>query len=213
MSESIAVLNGILAVSRETAERMEAYVALIRKWQRAENLISPRTLPELWSRHIADCAQIVPLFPETRVWLDLGTGAGLPGIVVALLAPAGSHVHLIESNTRKCAFLRTVIRETGAPATVHEGRAEKVLAGWEAPVDRVIARALASLGQLFTLAAPLMTRGVRAGFHKGDDFRREVTEASQNWSFDLVEYPSRVAEGSVILDIGNLSRSLRPVSN
>lgn len=212
MIESIAALNGIIDVSRETGEKLESYVALIRKWQRAENLISPKTLPELWTRHIADCAQIVSLFPDTRVWLDMGTGAGLPGMVVALLAPEGSHVHLVESNTRKCAFLRTVIRETGAPATVHEGRAEKILSDWDIPVDRVIARALASLSELFRLAEPLMARGVRAGFHKGDDFRREVSEASQSWAFDLVECPSRVAEGSVILDIGNLSRVSRPVS-
>ena len=206
--DDISVLDGIVAVSRETAKRLEALVALLRKWQPAENLISPKTLPEIWRRHVADSAELVPLFPETRRWLDLGTGAGFPGLVVALVGPPGTSVDLIESNTRKCAFLRAAIRETGAPASVHEGRTEALLAAWKRPVDRIVARALAPLARLFELAEPLMGKGVPAAFHKGEDFRMEIAEASQSWNFDLIQHDSRVGEG-VILEIANLRRKPR----
>lgn len=207
-SDSIAALDGIVSVSRETAERVERYVALLRKWQAADNLISPKTLPEIWRRHVADSAELVRLFPEPQDWLDLGSGAGLPGIVVALVGPPGTHVHLVEANTRKCAFLRAAVRETGAPATVHEGRVEAILAAWDKPIDRISARALAPLGALLDLAWPLMSRGVPAAFHKGADFRKEVADASQSFAFDLVEHPSRVGEGA-ILEIANLRRKPR----
>ena len=207
-ADDISALTRIVTVSRETAERLAAFVALIRKWQPAENLISPKTLHEIWRRHVADCAQLVPLFPETRRWLDMGTGAGFPGIVLALIGGEGTHVDLVESNTRKCAFLRTAIRETGAPAIVHEGRAEVILARWQTPVDRIVARALASLTRLLELAEPLMGQGIPAAFHKGEDFRQEIDEASQSWNFDLVQHDSRVGEG-VILEIANLRRKPR----
>lgn len=207
-ADDVSALTGIIPVSRETAERLSAFVGLLRKWQPAENLISAKTLPEIWPRHVADSAQLVPLFPDTRRWLDLGTGAGFPGVVVALIGPPGTHVDLVESNTRKCAFLRAAIRETGASATVHEGRAEAILAGWAAPVDRVVARALAPLTKLLELAEPLIGQGVPAAFHKGEDFRLEIDEASQSWNFDLIQHDSRVGEG-VILEIANLRRKPR----
>lgn len=207
-SDDISALDGIVSVSRETAERLAAYVALLRKWQPAENLISPKTLPEVWRRHVADSVQLMPLFPDTRRWLDFGTGAGFPGMVIAIVGGEGTHVDLIESNTRKCAFLRAAIRETGAPAVVHEGRAESILAGWDGPVDRITARAVAPLARLFDLAAPVMTRGIPAAFLKGEDYRAEVAEAIQSWDFDLVEHASRVGEG-VILDITRLRRKPR----
>ncbi len=206
--DSIAALDGIVSVSRETTERLERYVALLRKWQAADNLISPKTLPEVWRRHVADSAELVRLFPAAQSWLDLGSGAGLPGLVVALVGAPGTHVHLVEANTRKCAFLRAAIRETGAPATVHEGRVEAILAAWDKPVDRISARALAPLTELLDLAWPLMSRGVPAAFHKGAEFRKEVAEASQSFAFDLIEHPSRVGEGA-ILDIANLRRKPR----
>ena len=104
-------------------------------------------------------------------------------------------VHLVESNARKCAFLRTAARETGAPAVVHHGRIEDVLAGWSAPVDVISARALAPLPELFRLAGHLITPDRPAAFHKGVDFRSEIDEASQSWDFDLVIHPSRISEG------------------
>ena len=206
--DDISALDGIVTVSRETAERLSLYIALLRKWQPAENLISPKTLPEVWRRHVADSAQLVAMFRSSRHWLDFGTGAGFPGLVIAMVGGEGTHVDLVESNTRKCAFLRTVVRETGAPAAVHEGRAEAVIAAWDRQVDRITARAVAPLSRLLELAAPVMAKGVPAAFLKGEDYRAEIAEAVQSWDFDLVEQRSRVGEG-VILDISALRRKPR----
>ena len=162
MADDVTALEGIVPVSRETGERLEAFVALLRKWQPVENLVSGKTLPEIWRRHVADSAQLYPLFPDTARWIDLGTGAGFPGLVVAILAveKPGAHAYLIESNQRKCAFLRAAIRETGAAASVHAGRVEEVLPGLIpgpiGPHDRVIGRAVASLTEMLGLASPLM---------------------------------------------------------
>jgi 16S rRNA (guanine527-N7)-methyltransferase len=206
VADDISALKSIIPVSRETGERLGAFVALLRKWQPAENLISPGTLEQIWSRHVADSAQLVPLFPGTRRWLDIGTGAGFPGLVVAVL-DGRNHVDLMESNRRKCAFLRQVIRETGADATVHEGRAEELLPGWSAAVDRIVARAVAPLTRLFELVEPLMTAGVPAAFHKGADFRMEIDAARKVWEFVVAVRPSRVGAGGAILDISALRRT------
>ncbi len=206
MKDGLSALTDIVPVSRETGERLAAYVALLEKWQRAENLIAPSTVPQIWRRHVADSAQLVALFPQARRWLDLGSGAGFPGVVVAILHAGtdAAAVHLVESNRKKCAFLRAAIRETAAPATVHEGRVDRVLAAWSEPVDRVSARALAPLKELLALAAPVMEKGVPAAFHKGQDFVREIAEATQSWDFDLVKHDSRVGDGGAILDISHL---------
>src|SRR5262245_38349963 len=138
-------LRALLPVSRETYDRLALLVGLVKKWQKAENLIAPSTLNEIWTRHVGDSAQLAALFPAARNWLDLGSGGGFPGLVTAILISAdGSDglVHLVESNARKCAFLRTAARETGAPAIVHHGRTEDVLATWSLPVDIISARAL-----------------------------------------------------------------------
>jgi len=206
--DDLSAVETILPVSRETGERLEAYVALIRKWNKADNLVGSSTLDTIWQRHIADSAQLVALFPESRRWLDLGSGGGLPAIVVAILLAGqkGAAVHLVESNRRKCAFLRQAIRTTGAPATVHEGRVEAVLADWQAPVDMVSARAFAPLSRLLDLAAPVMTLGVPGAFHKGQDFVREIAETPQSWGCDLVKHDSRLGAGGVILEVRNLRR-------
>lgn len=200
---------GLQNVSRETLDRLEAFVALVEKWQRAQNLISAKTLPEIWRRHVADCAQLVTLFPTARIWLDLGSGAGFPGLVVALLIGdrPGAHVHLVESDGRKCAFLRSAIRATSAPATVHEGRVEAILnvpGSVPGAVDIVTARALAPLDRLLAWAFPVIARGAQGAFLKGRDFRREVDEASQTWDFDLIEHRSRIDDG-VILQVTRLA--------
>lgn len=205
VADGLSALDDIVDVSRETGERLEAFVALIRKWQPAENLISPNTLAAIWSRHVADSAELVPLFPDARRWLDLGTGAGFPGLVVALAGAPGTHVDLVESNRRKCAFLRQAIRTTDASATVHEGRAEALTADWSTAVDRISARAVAPLTVLLELSAPLMTEGVPAAFHKGADWRREVEDARRSWEFDLEAHETRTGSG-VILAIASLRK-------
>ena len=202
-ADDIGAVADIVPVSRETGEALDRFVALVGKWQTAENLISPNSLPEIWRRHVADSAQLVGLFPEVSRWLDLGSGGGFPGIVVAalMLGRPDGHVDLVESNTRKCAFLRQAIRETGVPARVREGRIEDVIADWREPVGMITARALAPLDRLLGLADPLLAGGGRAAFHKGQDFEREIAEASRSWSIDLVKHKSRIDEKGVILEI------------
>jgi 16S rRNA (guanine527-N7)-methyltransferase len=206
--ETLPGLEGVralLPVSRETYDRLATLVALVKKWQKAENLVAASTLDAIWTRHVADSAQLVALFPDIRHWLDLGSGGGFPGLVTAILL-SGSHresgkVHLVESNARKCAFLRTAARETAAPAVIHHGRIEDVLAVWSAPVEAISARALASLPDLFRLAGRLISAECPAFFFKGVDYRNEIDEASQSWDSDLVIHQSRISEGSVILEV------------
>lgn len=208
MTDTIAAVEAVLPVSRETRERLETYVALLRKWQPAQNLVSPNTLGQIWNRHVADCAQLVAMFPDTRRWLDLGSGAGLPGMITGILLADqdGAVVHCVEANQRKCAFLRTVIRETGAKAEVHEGRIESVLKQWQHPVERVSARALASLKDLLDLSAPVLATGSTGTFHKGEDFEGELAEASKSWSLDLVKHKSMIDERSLIVEITRAER-------
>jgi 16S rRNA (guanine527-N7)-methyltransferase len=206
LADDAGALAGIVEASPESIGRLRRLAELIEKWQRAENLVAPKTLPHLWRRHIADSAQLVPLFPKALRWLDLGSGAGFPGLVIAsLIAERGGRVDLVESNSRKCAFLRTAIRETGAPAIVREGRIEAVVADWREPVDVVTARAVAPLEGLLGLAAPLIGRGARGAFLKGQDFAREIFEASKSWDFDLVEHRSKTDDSGVILEIGRVA--------
>lgn len=201
-------LNG-LRVSRETIERLHGFVLLFRKWAKAINLVAPSTLTELWQRHVEDSAQIYALFPGPYRWVDLGSGGGFPGVITAiLLAEIGDGwVHLVESNNKKAAFLRTAILETGARASVHPLRIE------EAPAqivrcDAISARALADLDKLLEFSLPWAERNadLRLFLHKGRDYQREVDKAVGRWSFDLVKHPSTVERDSVVLEIANLSR-------
>ena len=180
-------------VSRETGDKLALLAAELRRWQAIKNLVSPSTLDEVWSRHIADSLQLAELAPEGRTWVDLGSGAGFPGLVVAL-AIAGrpaAHVHLVESNGRKCAFLRHVARRTSAPVTVHEARVEAVAAGFAGKADVVTARALASLSQLLGWSQELLKSGAVGLFPKGRDAPAELTEAEKSWRFNAELLPSR----------------------
>lgn len=205
------MLNG-KAVSRETAERLEHFAALFSKWAKTINLVAPSTLDDLWNRHIADSAQIFQLAPEPRLWIDLGSGGGFPGVITAiLLAEAGGGwVHLVESNNKKAAFLRTVLAETAGRGTVHPVRIEK------APEfiphgDAVSARALAELDLLleFVWSWAQRNSAIKAYFHKGRDYRAEIDKARRRWAFDLVIHDSTIEKDSVILEIGGI-QSLRP---
>lgn len=203
MKDGPEALEGIADVSRETIERLEKFVALLRKWQPAENLIAPSTMAEIWRRHIADSAQVPELFPGLR-WIDLGSGGGFPGLVIAILG--APQVYLVESNGRKCAFLRAAGRETAVRVAVCQGRIETVLANWQEPVDRIAARALAGLSELLRLSEPLMRQGMPAAFMKGVGYQAEVDEARREWDFDLTVHPSKVEEGAAILDVRNARR-------
>ncbi|MBD8891577.1 16S rRNA (guanine(527)-N(7))-methyltransferase RsmG [Roseibium litorale] len=206
--EAVYKLGG---VSRETVERLQIYVDLVLKWQPAQNLIAPSTIPDIWTRHVVDSLQTKRTLPEAKVWVDIGSGAGFPGVVTAILqadAPE-AHVHMIESNQRKAAFLRTALRETGSRGTVHPGRIESVAKSWShGPVDAVSARALASLDLLLDLSEPFTSQGAVCVFHKGQDFQREVNEASHAWTFDMVEKKSIVDPSSRMLMLSKVSRQL-----
>ena len=157
----------LVPVSRETEERFAVYADLLARWQRIKNLVSPATLDEVWTRHIADSAQILPLMPDALRWADIGSGAGFPGLVVAILLAgrAGAHVDLVEANARKCAFLREAARACGAPATVHNGRIADVLPQLKS-VDVLTARALAPLPDLLEMGRVLIDGGTAAIFLK-----------------------------------------------
>ncbi|WP_163270722.1 16S rRNA (guanine(527)-N(7))-methyltransferase RsmG [Chelativorans alearense] len=193
-------------VSRETFVRLEAFEAAFRRWAARINLAAPSTLPHLWERHILDSAQLVRLAPEAKRWLDLGSGGGFPGGVVAvlLIERAEAHIDLVESNRKKAAFLQTTLAGLDAPATVHARRIEDCYTAIPAP-EIVTARALAPLSRLLELAEPWLVQGARALFHKGRDYRREVEESGDAWQFDLVEHSESIGDG-VILEISDLRR-------
>jgi 16S rRNA (guanine527-N7)-methyltransferase len=197
-----------LTVSRESLERLVAFTGLVRDWQRIKNLVGPSTLAELWTRHVADSVQLAGLAPLDGTWADLGSGAGFPGLVIAILmadAPGDGVVHLVESNLRKAAFLREAARRIGACATVHAERAEGVLPAL-GKVDVVTARAFAPLVSLLEYAQPLVEKGALALLPKGQDVEAELTEASRYWKFDYERLPSRTNPAAVILRVRAIER-------
>src|SRR4029450_2091634 len=167
-------------VPRETIHRLERFAELLAYWQKHTNLVAPSTLPTLWSRHFADSAQLTTLAPNARLWLDLGSGAGFPGLVIAILKTGTPdfRMHLVESNRKKCAFLAEVARATKAPVDIHAMRIEDLAqsANRLAP-DVVSARALAPLPRLLDLASPFFGTKTRGLFLKGRDAETEIAEA------------------------------------
>jgi 16S rRNA (guanine527-N7)-methyltransferase len=196
-------------VSRETLDRLDRFVALLLTWQRTMHLIAPSTVPHLWTRHVADSLQLLELAPQARVWIDLGSGGGFPGVVIAC-ALAGQPkviVHLVESNTKKAAFLREAVRVTGAPGVVHPIRIENFVDSFRDPVDIVTARALASLRKLYDHSAPLLERGAQALFPKGQDVEAELTELSKYRNISHISLvPSRTDRTGRIVVVPGLGR-------
>ncbi|WP_137042627.1 16S rRNA (guanine(527)-N(7))-methyltransferase RsmG [Pseudolabrys sp. FHR47] len=193
-------------VSRETLRRLDIYVELLLRWQQTTNLISPSTIPQLWTRHIADSLQLIALAPDAKIWVDLGSGGGFPAIPVAcvLAGTQGAMVHLVESNGKKAAFLREVIRATQVPAQVHAERIEKYVASTVNSVDVVSARALAPLKTLCDQAFPLIERGAIGLFLKGLDVESELTEASKYWKLEAERVPSKTSPDGCVVIVRNL---------
>jgi 16S rRNA (guanine527-N7)-methyltransferase len=190
-----------LNVSRESLAHLEQYVATLEHWQKRINLIGPSTVENIWLRHILDGAQLLPLLPRTPVRIaDLGSGAGIPGLILSL---AGNHhVDLYESNGKKVAFLNEVIRLTGCPARTVQTRIETLSqTPVTAPVDFVVARALAPLDQLLDYASPFLAAGAKALFHKGQDVDAELTGATKYWKIKSHKHPSLTDSRAVILEI------------
>jgi 16S rRNA (guanine527-N7)-methyltransferase len=179
-------------VSRETLDRLDRFVAVLLDWQQRMNLIASSTEPKLWTRHIADSLQLLALAPQARIWVDLGSGGGFPGVVIAcaLADRPGARMHLVERSTKKAAFLREAVHATGAPAEVHAVGLEDFVENPAAPVDVVTARALAPLAALLTATYPLLKTGTLGLFPKGQDVDAELTEAAKCWSIQSSLAPS-----------------------
>jgi 16S rRNA (guanine527-N7)-methyltransferase len=199
-------------VSRETSARLDSFVAVLMDWQQRINLIAPSTEQILWTRHIADSLQLLPLAPEARIWVDLGSGAGFPGLVIAcaLAETPGARVHLVESIGKKAAFLREAVSATGAPAIVHAVRAEDFAKTPPEAIDAVTARALAPLPKLFDFAYPLLKKGALGLFPKGQDVAAELTEAAKCWTIQASLAPSRTDPRARIVIVRGLSPITQP---
>jgi 16S rRNA (guanine527-N7)-methyltransferase len=193
-------------VSRETSAQLDRFVELLLTWQSHTNLIARSTIPVLWTRHIADSLQLLDLAPHAKVWVDLGSGAGFPGLIVAsaLTETDGAQVHLIESIGKKANFLREAVRITGAPAAVHAMRVEDFVDKAPESVDVVTARALAPLPKLLSLAYPLLRKGALGLFPKGQDVASELTEAAKYWKIDASLIASRTDEKAQIIVVKRL---------
>ena len=193
---------GTFNVSRETIDQLNVYVSLLRLWQPRINLVANATLAEVWQRHIADSAQIVALAPPApRNWLDLGSGGGFPGLVVAImLRAAGTRVTLVESDRRKCAFLAEVARQTGITVEIQTARIEQTATqGMLGAVDVVSARALAPLVRLISLSLPFFGGETIGIFPKGRGAESEIAEARATWAFDAETIPSLTDEAARIV--------------
>jgi 16S rRNA (guanine527-N7)-methyltransferase len=208
-----------MPVSRETLERLDRFVGLLLTWQQTTNLIAPSTVSNLWTRHIADSLQLLEFAPDTRIWVDLGAGAGFPGLVTAcaLADRPGAHMHLVESNNKKAAFLREAQRLTAAPASVHATRIEEFVASFEGPLDVVTARAVAPLKSLLDQCFPLLGKSGAVGlFPKGRHAELELRQAresavTQGWTMAAALVPSRIEPAGHIVVIRDVERrNIRP---
>jgi len=199
-------------VSRETAERLDRFVALLLAWQQRVNLIAPSTKAIVWTRHVADSLQLLALAPPARIWADLGSGGGFPGLVIAcaLADVPGAVVHLVESNGKKVAFLREAVRATGAAAVVHAERIEDFAAKAPKGIEVVTARALAPLATLLKAAYPLLKSGVCGLFPKGQDVASELTEAAKYWKIHGSLIPSRTDPKARIVVVRSVEPQSRP---
>jgi 16S rRNA (guanine527-N7)-methyltransferase len=201
-SDKAAAL-ALTPVSRETEARLDRYVDLLVEWQAKTNLISPSTLPQLWTRHIADSLQLLDLAPSAKHWLDFGSGGGFPGVVLAcaLADRDGASVELVERNAKKAAFLREALRVTGAAGSVILADIGDYVDSLQAPIDCVTARAVAPLHMLLGYAEPLVKRGAKALFLKGQDVESELTEATKYWSIEYLLHRSCTGGNGWIVEI------------
>ncbi|KZD12837.1 16S rRNA (guanine(527)-N(7))-methyltransferase RsmG [Oceanibaculum pacificum] len=190
-------LRAHLPVSRETLDRLQIYVDLLRRWQRAVNLVGPSTIEEVWTRHILDSAQLLAYIPQqAKSLLDIGTGAGLPGLILAIMGV--EQVHLMESDAKKVTFLREAARLTKTNVTLHHGRIETLE---PFPVDVVTARALASVEGLLDYTRPYRQADSVCLFLKGGGVEQELRQAATRWKMTVNQFPSATADEGVILKL------------
>jgi 16S rRNA (guanine527-N7)-methyltransferase len=198
---SFAAATGAEAQAIADLERYRTYLV---EWNEKMNLVGPATLDIFWSRHAWDSAQILPLAPDAKTWADLGTGAGLPGVVLAILGKdrPNFHVHLVDSLAKRCRFLSEVVSGLGLPATVHNSRAEDLAL----TVDIVTARACAPMSRLLGYAQPYLKRGAEALFLKGQDVASELEDAAKTWTFEADVSPSLSDARGQIVRVRRLGR-------
>lgn len=200
-------LAEIVNVSRETFENLVAYANLIEKWNPKINLIAKSTVTDIWERHIVDSAQVWPNRPKkAKSWVDIGTGGGMPGLVMAIIAKEHApniEFHFVESDARKCAFLRNAVRELDLDVRIHNERIEKLDL---ARVDVVSARALASLDKLLELSQELLEPSGNCLFLKGESYAKEITEARRNWRFEETTISSVTSSNAALLKIKEIRR-------
>lgn len=192
-------------VSRESWARIELFTDLLLHWQQRINLISPASIPDIWSRHILDSLQVLPLFPaDLQAFADIGSGSGCPGLPLGIAS--GAYVHLYESNGKKVAFLREALRHCQQPGTVHHLRLEEVAKHPLPNVQAVTARALAPMEVLLGWAEPFLSQGARGVFHKGQDVDAELTQATKCWRIQFRKHQSLTDSRAVILEVEEVAR-------
>jgi 16S rRNA (guanine527-N7)-methyltransferase len=209
-----AAALALTPVSRETEARLDRFVELLLEWQRKTNLIAQSTLATLWTRHVSDSLQLLSIAPSAKRWVDLGSGGGFPGVVLAcaLAQTSEAHVVLIERNAKKAAFLREALRVTDAPGAVDLADIGDVVDSIAGPIDCVTARALAPLNQLIDFAEPLMKRGAKALFLKGQDVDAELTEATKYWKIESHLHASRTGGNGWIVELDRIERRTSPTT-
>jgi 16S rRNA (guanine527-N7)-methyltransferase len=195
-------------VSRETEKRLDRFLEVLLLWQKRQNLIATSTIPQIWTRHVADSLQLLPLAAGAKIWADFGSGGGFPGIALAcvLAEQTGAMVHLIESVGKKATFLGEAVRATGINAVVHHMRAEDFAKSCAEPIDVVTARAVAPLKTLCDQALPLIAKGAIGLFPKGQDVDAELTEAAKYWTIQATKVPSVTSPDGRIVAIRGLAR-------
>jgi 16S rRNA (guanine527-N7)-methyltransferase len=203
-----AAALALTPVSRETEGRLDRYVDLLLQWQLKTNLIAPSTLPHLWTRHISDSLQLLAIAPSAKTWVDLGSGGGFPGIVLACVMAEreGGTVHLVERVAKKAAFLREALRVSGAPGVVHLTDIGDYVDRSDGRVDCITARAVAPLQMLLGYVEPLVKKGAKALFLKGQDVDAELTEATKYWNIEPHLHSSRTGGHGWIVELDQIGR-------
>jgi 16S rRNA (guanine527-N7)-methyltransferase len=207
LTEDRARALQLVPVSRETLARLDRLVEVLLPVAAHTNLIARSTIPQLWTRHIADSLQLLSLAPDAKCWIDLGSGAGFPGLVIAcaIADQPGASIDLVESIQKKAAFLREAAQQIQVPAKVHAVRIEDFGKNTDIRADVVTARALAPLDHLMRLAHPLLKSGALGLFPKGQDVEGELTEASKSWNIEASLVPSKTSPASRIVVVKALA--------
>lgn len=205
--ETVLDAAGFQALVGATDAQIEGLVRfqeLLAEWNEVMNLVGPLTIATYWTRHALDSAQLIPLAPEATTWADLGAGAGLPGVVLAILLKgrAGAKVHLVESMAKRCRFLEVVAKDLDLPVQIHNARAEDL----KLKVDIVTARACAPMTKLLGFAEPYLRNGATGLFLKGQEVETELTEARKAWTFDSQLRTSQSDPRGRIVQVKRLSR-------